>query len=152
MVQALVMSTTLIIQFYCNGHIAYCKWQHYKQDKRLEVYIQTQQEDAENQLEHAEHQNNSRLNLPLNTNAHNKILAEVKHLTCLLIFITITVASKRSKSKFDNDQSSLIEASAALLYLYDFGTSILMFLIFPLLFYISHPELRKFVREIFICE
>ena len=146
------MLFTLIIQFYCNGHIAYCKWQHYRQDKNLMVSIQPQQEDVENLMGHDEHQNNNRLQLPLNTNAHNKILAEVKHLTCLLIFFTISFVSKRSKSRFDSDRSSLVEASAVLLYFYDFGTSILMFLIFPLVFYISHPELRKFVKEMFICE
>ena len=146
------MLFTLIVQFYCNGQIAYCKWQHYKQEKKLLGSLQLQQKDGEGQIDEDENQNNNRLQLPLNTNAHNKILAEVKHLTCLLIFYTISVVSKRSKSRFDNDQSSLLEASAVLLYLYDFGTSILLLLIFPLVFYISHPELRKFVKEMFICE
>ena len=146
------MLFTLVIQFYCNGHIAYCKWQHYRQEKNLLVSLQLQQKDGEGQQGDDEDQNNNRLQLPLNTNAHNKILAEVKHLTCLLIFFTITYVSKRSKSTLDSDRSSLVEASAVLLYFYDFGTSILMFLIFPLVFYLSHPELRKFVKEMFICE
>ena len=146
---ACVFILTVIVQFYCNGHIAYCKWKHYQQERCVLVSGRLRQHnDGEQQQPQ-----NPNPGSPFNNTINNKILPEVKHIGCLLIFLLITFASKASKASLDSTNSgALLETSPIFIFIYDFGTSFLLLLIFPLLFYLSHAELRKYWWDILICK
>ena len=142
------MISTLIAQFYCNGHIAYCKWKHYQEERSVLVSGRLRQlNDGEQQQPQ-----NPIPRMPFNNTINNKTLAEVKHIVCLLIFLLIALISKLSKASLDStDSTALLKTSPVLIFIYDFGTSFLILLIFPILFYLSHEELRKYWWNILIC-
>ena len=142
------MALVLIVLFYCNGHIAYCKWRHYQEERSLLVSGRLRQHvDGEQQ-----HPQSPNPRLQLNNTINNKTLAGVKHIVCLLLFISIECVSNVSKASLDStDLAALLETSPFFIFISDFGSIFLMVLIFPLLFYLSHPELRKYWWNILIC-
>ena len=140
---------TLIVQLYCNSHIAYYKWKHYQEEKSLVISIRLRQPGD---VEQQQQPDNSNPLQQYNTTTHNKILAEVKQITCLLLFLSITIVSKLSKSSLvSSNASALLDTHPVLLFIYDLGSSFLMLLLFPILFYLSHAELRQYWWERLSC-
>lgn len=131
---------TAALQIYCNIHIVYCKWQQYKEDKSAEE--RSIQAPAINQHFH------------LNTIAYNKILADLKHIFSFLVYLALTFTLRRLRYHFmiDFDKLTIKNQSKIFLYLLDFGPKMLLFFVFPLIFYCTHKELRTYWKNSFtIC-
>ena len=127
----------VLLQLYCNLHILYCKWKHSKQDT---ITIPTI--NINDQLEQPQQQIHQRR---LNTSRNNKILVDVKHLVCFVLFLLINAFLRNRRTSIDIvDSSTWLEESPFWMYLTDFTDKLLILFIYPLMFYISHPELRNY--------
>ena len=134
-----------LVLCYCNGHIAYCKWNHYQQERNSLVAGRLRQH---NDGEHHQQPQNPNPQQQINNTSHNTILAEVKHIVCLLLFWSISIVSKATIVSLDTaDLTPLLESSPIWLRIYDLGPPFLIRFIFPVLFYLSHPELRKYLWD-----
>ena len=136
---------TVILQLYCNIHITYSKWQQFKAEKNNVVPIRILLNDSPIFV------SNENPTLRLNTTAYNKILVDVKHIICFSIFATcIIVFGSLKKWIFLNLNSmSFTNESKILFYVFDFGKKLLLYFIFPLVFYFSHKELRTYWKNTF---
>ena len=87
---------TVIIQIYCNAHIALCKWQQYKEETKdlprgvvrippIRIFLNDMPiQDSINERSISEPIPN--LVLRVNNKAYNKILAEVTHIILFFIY------------------------------------------------------------------
>lgn len=154
---------TVVLQFYCNSHILYCKWQEYKKDKerisernvrnvpRILVNVRPMSGSI-NERSVSVSASNQTFNL--NNLPYNKILADAKHIICLFIITLFFLTSKPISNNilYTLDSKSIHNESKILLYILDFGSKILLSFMYPLMFYISHKELRTYWKNAFsIC-
>ena len=131
----------MIVQLYCNSHILYCKWKQHREEKKLIVpRIVIQSSDGENnQIQPPEPPQR------LNTSSNNKILAEVKHLLCLILFPLVDIVANMFRNSIDvTEIPTWVEMSRVWFYVNDFGGKCLVLFLYPLMFYFSHSELRKY--------
>ena len=115
----------------------YCKWKQLKQERVVvpDIRINDQLEQPQRQM----HQGN------LNTARNNKVLVEGKHLLCLLFFLQTNTMLRYCRSSIDVlDSTTWMEASTIGLYLLDFTDKLLILFVYPLMFYMSHKELRNY--------
>ena len=143
----------LVILLYCNCHIIYCKWQQNKKEKDDVVPIQILSNGREvydvhnNKHNHDQRSNQS---FRLNNTIHNKILPEIKHITWVLVYIIVVFIALRFRSDMiQSDIKSITLQSKIWLYLLDFGPAGLLMLLYPLMFYFSHKELRSYWKNQF---
>jgi hypothetical protein len=130
----------ILLQLYCNCHILYCKWNQSKQETIIAPSIRTNDQLEQPQLQMHQRQ--------LNTISNNKILVEVKHLVFFLFFLLINGILRICWRSIDVvDSTTWLEVSPIWLYLTDFTDKLLILFIYPLMFYISHPELRNYWRN-----
>ena len=133
-----ILGFTILIQFVATGSIAYEKWKIWQEERRNRVVsLQMQSQD---QMEAPQSQ---QVPVGIHNQAYNDVLVELSHLLILLIFIIIGFISKTSKHTVE--QTDLIGISRALLYFYDFGATHLLSLIFPICFYVTHPDVKTFL-------
>ena len=140
-----LLVATVALQLYCNIHIIYSKWQQYKAEKNNVVPIRILLNDSPIFV------SNENPTLRLNTTAYNKILVDVKHIICFSIFATyIIVFGSLKKWIFLNPNlMSITNESKTLFYFFDFGKMLLLYFIFPVVFYFSHKELRTYWKNTF---
>ena len=127
-------------QLYCIGHILYCKWKQSKKEAIIVPSIRINDQLQQHQLQNHPRQ--------LNTSKNNKILVEVKHLVCFLFFLFINAFLRyRRTSIAVIDSTTWLQESPIGLYFTDLTDKLLIMFIYPLLFYISHPELRNYWKS-----
>ena len=143
----------LIILLYCNCRIIYCKWQQNRQEKDVVIPIQILpngreiNDDRNNTHNHDQGSNQS---FRLNNTTHNKILSEIKHITWVFVcFIVVFLTLRFRSDMIQSDIKSITLQSKIWLYLLDFGPAILLMLLYPLMFYFSHKELRTYWKNQF---
>ena len=146
----------LITLLYCNCHIIYFKWQQNRKKKDDVIPIQIlpnerEVDDARNNRQNQGQSSNE--NFLLNNTIHNKILPEMKHITLALVYMLFGLGVIRFRSNMIQscDIRCITLQSKALLYILDFGPVSLFMLLYPLMFYFSHKELRTYWKNQFTC-
>ena len=152
-----------MVQFYCNIHIIYCKWRLYKEEN--ERFVSRRVPDVPPQIllndrpisnSAGLRENSPRIinqNINLNTISYNKILTDMKHILCLFAFVMFLLITKSVRNRFmkNMDWREINNEYKIMLYILDFGPKFLLSFLFPLIFYISHKELRTYWKNLFIC-
>ena len=145
-----------IILLYCNCHIIYYKWQQNRKDKDNVIPIRIlvnegEVPDADDNRHNRDQNANS--NFYLNNTVHNKILPEIKFITCAVVYLHVALLVIRLRSKMfqDIDITLITEQSKILLYALDLGPTSLLMLLYPIMFYCSHKELRTYWKNQFTC-
>ena len=152
----ILMPIFVIILLYCNCHIIYCKWQQNRKDKDnvipIRIFINGGEVPDADDNRHNQDQN-ANSNLNLNNTAHNKILPEIKFITCAVVYLHVALLVIRLRSKMfqDIDITLITQQSKILLYALDLGPTSLLMLLFPIMFYCSHKELRTYWKNQFTC-
>ena len=145
-----------IILLYCNCHIIYCKWQQNRKDKDnvipIRILVNGGEEPNADVNRHNQDQN-ANLSFHLNNTAHNKILPEIKLITCAVVYFHVVLLVVRFRTKmFQNTDINLIsQQSKILLYALDFGPISFLMLLYPIMYYCSHKELRTYWKNQFTC-
>ena len=133
----------LITQLYCNCHIMFCKWKQFREERNMALpIIKMHPSDGDDRP------NPSECHIPspqLNTSTTNKILADAKHLILYMGFLMIYVVSTWWIKSIDlRDSTTWLKIPLILLYVCDLGMHFLIMFVCPLMFYFSHPELRRY--------
>ena len=143
----------LITLLYCNCHIIYFKWQQNRKKKDDVIPIQILPNEREVYDAHNNRQNqgqSSNKNFLLNNTIHNKILPEIKHIIWVFVYIIVVLIALRFRSDMiQSDIKSISLQSKIWLYVLDFGPVSLLMLLYPLMFYLSHKELRTYWKNQF---
>ena len=156
------ISVTVLVQFYCNIHIIYCKWRLYKEEN--ERFVSRRVPDVPPQIllndrpisnSAGFRENSPRVinqNINLNTISYNKILTDMKHILCLFAFVIFFLITKSARHQFTKnmDWRAINNEYKIIPYILDFGSKILLSVLFPLIFYISHKDLRTYWKNSFI--
>ena len=133
----------LIGQLYCNGHILFCKWKQLREERKTVLPInKTRPSDDDDRSNASE----CHIRRPqLNNSTNNKILAEAKHLIVMVLFLIIFVGSQWWINSIDlRDSTTWLNMPLILLYVCDLGIMFLIMFVCPLMFYLSHQELRRY--------
>ena len=155
---------TVIIQIYCNVHIALCKWQQYNEDTKkiprghvrippIRIFLNDmpiQDSASERSISEPIPDSVSRVN----NVAYNKILAEVTHIILFFIYALFFLLIRAYIDHIitDSDTYSIINQFKIKLYILDLAPQFLVTFMFPLMFYFSHIELRIYWKNCFrIC-
>ena len=96
---------------------------------------------------------NSNQNSHLNNSVYNKILPEIKHITCLFVYVLFYLIIRKFRLNIiqNSDIKSITQKSKTLLYVLDFGPINILMLLYPLMFYLCHKELRTYWKNQFTC-
>ena len=140
----LLVGVTLLAQLFCGSAIIYCKWQQWRKEQNDVIPIRIQANNPESgngQMKIQETQRNQRLN----TSLTNKILPDLKHLTCFGLYSLTLVFLQFYKNHF-LPYSTTIQ-SKIMMYIINLFPKFLFSIVFPLLFYISHKELRNYWKK-----
>ena len=152
---------TVIIQIYCNIHIAFRKWQQYKEETRniqhqlapiplIRIFLNDEPfQDSIYNRSISEPIPNS--GSRVNNVAYNKILAEVTHIILFFIYALFFLLIRAYIDHFitDLDTYSIINQFKMKLYILDSAPQFLVAFMFPLMFYFSHIELRTYWKNCF---
>ena len=86
---------------------------------------------------------NANQNFHLNNTVYNKILPEIKHITCLFVYVLFYLIIRKFRLNIiqNSDIKSITLKSKTLLYVLDFGPINILMLLYPLMFYLCHKEL-----------
>ena len=153
------VSVTVLVQFYCNIHIIYCKLKLYNEE--IERFINRRVPGVSPQIllndipipNAVEFRKNlpgvRDQNISLNNVSYNKILTDMKHILCLFAFIMFLLITKSVRNRFmkNMDWRAINNEYKIMLYILDFGPKFLLSFLFPLIFYISHKELRTYWKN-----
>ena len=140
----LLVGVTLLVQLFCGSAIVYCKWQQWRKEQNdvIPIRIQTSnQECGQRQLEIPAPHRNQRFN----TSLTNKILPDLKHLTCFGLYSLTLVSLQFYKNHFLSYSTTV--QSKIMMYIINLFPKFLFSIVFPLLFYISHKELRNYWKK-----
>ena len=150
-----------MIQFYCNIHIIYFKLRLHKEENERAFNRRVSVASPQILLNDRPIQNSvgSRANSPrvinqninLNTISYNKILTDMKHILCLFAFVMFLLITKAVRNRYmkNMDWRAIDNEYKIILYILDFGPKFLLSFLFPLIFYISHKELRTYWKNSF---
>ena len=151
----IIVPIILVILFYCNCHIIYCKWQQNRKEKDdvISIYILSNgREISDAHYNRQNHDQRSNQSFRLNNTIHNKILPEIKHITWVFVYIIVVLVALRFRSDMiQSDIKSISLQSKIWLYVLDFGPVSLLMLLYPLMFYLSHKELRTYWKNQLTC-
>ena len=154
-----MISVTVLVQFYCNIHIIYCKLRVHKEENKSVVNRGVSNaspqillndgpiHDSVGSRANSQRVLNQKINL--NTVSYNKILADMKHILCLFAFVMFFFVTKSINNQFKKhiDWRTINNEYRIILYILDFGAKLLLSFLFPLIFYISHKELRTYWKN-----
>ena len=158
-----MVSVTIFVQFYCNIHIIYCKLRLHKEENERIANARVSDLSPQILLNDRPIPNTVRsranslrvLNQKtyLNTVSYNKILIDMKHILCLFAFVMLFFITKSMRHQFIKhiDWRAIYNEYRIVPYILDFGPKFLLSFLFPLIFYISHKELRTYWINSFIC-
>lgn len=147
----LLTMVTILVQTFCGIRIIYCKWKQWKSDRDSVIPIRILPHN------HEDDDRPPRIQTPdpghmLNTSLTNKILPDLKHVICFflstLTFIFLHIYKKYLFSNFD--LIVITKESRLMLYFINLAPRFLFSIIFPLMFYISHKELRNYWKSQFV--
>ena len=148
-----------LFQFYSIGHIIYCKWDHYKKEKAQRSHVPSflvelnhiesactqTQSNRSSQNAHAHDE------IKFNNSSYNKVLVEASHIFTFIAFVIIRLVLRQLRQSFTdtNFVGNLEELSRLNMYICDLTPSILISFVFPLIFYLTHPKIRNYMKGIF---
>ena len=150
-----------MVQFYCNIHIIYYKLRLWKEENERLVSRRVPDVPPEILLNDRPisnsvgfRANSPRVinqNISLNTVSYNKILTDMKHILCLFAFLMFFLLTKPARHYFmkNMDWRVINDEYKIIPYILDFGSKFLLSFLFPLIFYISHKELRTYWKNSF---
>ena len=146
-----ILAFTLLVQLFCCIPIMYCKWQQWKKDRNNVIPIRILPHNHEND------DSSPRIQKPdqghtLNTSLTNKILPDLKHIICFLLStLTLSILQIYKKHLFLNyDLIYITKESKLMMHVINLTPKFLFCFIFPLMFYLSHKELRNYWKTQFI--
>ena len=140
----LLIGVTLLVQLFCGSAIIYCKWQQWRKEQNdvIPIRIQTcNHADGQEQIEMQATHHNQRFN----TSLTNTILPDLKHLTCFGVYSLTLVSLQFYKNHFLSYSTTV--QSKIMMYIINLFPKFLFTIVFPLLFYISHKDLRKYWKK-----
>ena len=147
-----LFAVTILVQLFCCIPIIYCKWQQWKKDRNNVIPIRILPHNHEND------DSSPRIQRPdpgrtLNTNLTNKILPDLKHIICFLLSILILSFLHMYRNYlFSNyDLIYITKESTLMLYVINLIPKFLISFVFPLMFYLSHKELRNYWKKTICC-
>lgn len=136
------MYSSLILQVYALGHIAYYKWKYCRQDNEVHIFYIAP--EAERDVEGQRHSTNKP---NLNNTAYNKLLFEVKTIIIIAIMgfiflLTMYVVGILQETGYNR-------ALHLIYYIEDWTGVLAIFIIFPCYFYKCNPEARVYIKQMF---
>ena len=160
-VRAWTAACIVLFQIYLIGHIIYCKWNHYKNEKAQQVEVPLFLTEL-NRIEGAgtqTHPNRSNQNAPVhdeikfNTSTYNTVLIEATHICAFIAFLAIKFVSRHLQQSFMDTHigGNLDHGTRLVMYMQQHIPAILLTVVFPLLFYLTHPKIRNYVKGI-VCK
>ena len=134
---------TLLIQIFGNGHISYMRWKQEKK-RQTQVHAIVYPNNEERTTRNPE----NGLELFGNNKVYNKILVDVTQVLFISIALAIVLLTNfKMKELKDKEYVTIQNSKIApwLIFITDFAFPFMVHFVFPISFYISHPEARKFV-------
>ena len=137
------MSSSVIIQVYALGHIAYYKWKYCREDNEVHIfYIAPEAErDVEGQRRHSTNKPN------FNNTSYNKLLFEAKTIIILAVVIIIFLLATYIIDNLQEKEYDL--ALHVIYYIQDWAPGLAVNVIFPCYFYKCNPEARVYLKQMF---
>ena len=139
-----------IFQLYAISHITYRSLQH-------TIQVDNQPVPFQNNSISSEHQDDDStgctkfcriFNIFKNTRLYNKVLYDLSTMIYLLVTVTIF---QIGRSMIESGNPDLPFSSAFPFYFHDFAFFFLINVIFPTMFYVMHPEARRFIKDLIMC-
>ena len=148
----MLMALIMLFQTYTIGHIIYRKWSVYQQEQHqpqpIPLFI-IRLNECEPQNQNADPPGE----VNLNTSSYNKVLVEVTHIFIFIAFVIVRLVLRRIAQSYTSTDidGQLENIPKVTMYFCDLTPSILISFVFPLLFYGTHPKVRKYVKGLLCC-
>ena len=136
------MYSSLILQVYALGHIAYYKWKYCREDNEVHIFYIAPESERD-----VEGQRNSTNQPSFNITSYNKLLFGVKTIVIIAMLLIISLLTMYIVGILqETDYDSALHI---IYYIQDWIPGLVLNVIFPCYFYICNPEARVYLKQMF---